>query len=56
MKSLPGATRSNAAGPDNEPLIDQMTAVAWVDSSVAEAARGIIEGLNRGWGSLHRSD
>jgi len=48
--------RECGRGPDNEPLIDQVTAVAWVDESVAEAARGVIEGLNRDWGSLDRSD
>ncbi len=43
-------------GPDNEPLVDEVSPVAWVAGSVADEARRIIEDLAGDWGSLARSE
>lgn len=41
-------------GPDNEPLVTDVSAVAWVAERVISDARGLVEGRNGDWGSLDR--
>jgi len=48
------AGRECGRGPDNEPLVDSVSPVAWVSPAVAEEARRTIEQLKPDWGSLER--
>jgi hypothetical protein len=43
-------------GPDNEPLVTDVTPIAWVAASVAEEAKRTIEHLSDDWGTLDRGE
>ena len=50
------AGRECGRGPDNEPLVEDVTPIAWIAPEVAEEAREVIEHLNDDWGSLDRGE
>lgn len=45
--------RECGRGPDNEPLVDNVTPVAWLDALISDAHH-LIASLNSDWGSLDR--
>ncbi|HMC39569.1 MAG TPA: DUF6098 family protein [Acidimicrobiales bacterium] len=47
--------RECGRGPDNEPLVTDVSPVAWVAPEVADEARRVIEAMPADWGSLDRT-
>lgn len=43
-------------GPDNEPLVTEVEAVAWISSDVVAEASVLIGGLASSWGPLDRTE
>jgi hypothetical protein len=46
--------RECGRGPDNEPLVTDVEAVAWIDHEVVAEAQRLIDQLNDEWGPLDR--
>lgn len=46
--------RERGRGPDNEPLVECVRPIAWIDDRVIEAAVAEIENTNDDWGPLRR--
>lgn len=47
--------RELGRGPDNEPLVECLRAVAWVADEVVDAAGREVESAKEDWGPLRRS-
>ena len=47
--------REVGRGPDNEPIVDDVTPVAWVDDQVVEEATTEVESASGEWGPLRRA-
>lgn len=48
--------RECGRGPDNEPLVECVRPVAWIESGVVAEATELLDTLDEAWGSLDRSE